>query len=175
MAPSSPTGRGALLVRAASPGGRAVTLVDVHLDPVPKRRDEAGRVDMGFGGAAGAVLREMFTRTARSRSAAELLAWLDRAAAPADGEPVVIAGDFNTVPSSAAVRLMAERYIDAAAASSAVTGRPLRGTYRRVRLPLRPRIDYVFVSRDVRVVEGRAFLRTAGDHYPVLATLELAP
>jgi endonuclease/exonuclease/phosphatase family metal-dependent hydrolase len=172
VAPSSPLGRGALLVRAAA--DRLITLVSVHLDPIAKDRDAAGRVDMGLGRAAATVLREMFSRTARSASARELIDWLERAGIT-PGEPVVIAGDFNTVPSSWAIRAMAERYVDAAAAASASTGRPLRGTYRRVRLPFRPRIDFVFVSPGVRVVAAGTHRRTPGDHYPVLATLEVAP
>lgn len=174
VAPSSPLGRGALLVRAAAAGG-AVTLVDVHLDPIPKRRDARGRVDMRFGGAVAVVLRETLTGTARSAAAAELLAWLEATVAPGAGERLVIGGDFNTVPSSRTVRLMSERFVDAAAASAAASGRPLRGTYRRVRFPLRPRVDFIFVSPALAVLDARTLRLTPGDHYPVLATLEVAP
>jgi endonuclease/exonuclease/phosphatase family metal-dependent hydrolase len=141
--------------------------VDIHLDPIPKPRDESGRVSLGLWRAMGAVFREMSLRSPRSESVAEILRWLDGKAAG----PVILAGDFNTVPSSAAIRLMSERFVDAAAAA----GRSLSGTYWRVRLPLRPRVDYIFVSAGIAVVDARTVKRTAGDHYPVVAVLELPP
>jgi len=176
VASASPLGRGALLVRTAA-RGRAVSVVDVHLDPIAKMRDASGRVDMGLARALGTVLREMVASTPRRDSVAEMLAWLERLAGsdasepPGARVPLVVAGDFNTVPSSGAVRLMSERLVDASASS----GHSLMGTYRRVRLPLRPRVDYVFVSSSITVLDARAVRRTAGDHYPVIATLELPP
>jgi endonuclease/exonuclease/phosphatase family metal-dependent hydrolase len=166
VAPSSALGRGAFVAKTLV-AGRAVTLVDIHLDPIPKPRDSSGRVSLGLLSAIGAVLREMSWKSPRSESVAEILRWLDGR----DAGPMVVGGDFNTVPSSAAIRLMSDRFVDAAAAA----GRSLSGTYWRVRLPFRPRVDYIFVSSGISVVDARTVRRTAGDHYPVVAVLELPP
>jgi endonuclease/exonuclease/phosphatase family metal-dependent hydrolase len=165
VARSSPLRRGALLVRT-SVAGVPVALVDVHLDPIPKQRDPSGTVNLGVLGAIRMGLAEMLTRTPRSGAVAEMLAWLDGLAQG----PVatVVAGDFNTVSSSWAIGLMSERFVDAANSVGKA-----RGTYRRVRLPILPRVDFVFVSDWLRVADSTTVRRTPGDHYPVLATVEL--
>jgi endonuclease/exonuclease/phosphatase family metal-dependent hydrolase len=97
----------------------------------------------------------------RARHAAELLNTLDGV------EPVVVAGDLNELPSSPNVRFLAARYLDA----FAVAGRGGGGT-----VPVgRPekRIDYILVSRDVRVRAAQVIPRIASDHLAVVAELDL--
>jgi len=93
---------------------------------------------------------------------------------------VVLCGDFNLPPESAPVALITEKLNDA----FAVSALPAYGsvvTYHGFTYddPPRNRIDYVFVSRDVKVLRygaltdsrDRAFF---SDHLPVLVTLEFS-
>ncbi|MBK3396192.1 endonuclease/exonuclease/phosphatase family protein [Methylobacterium sp. IF7SW-B2] len=93
---------------------------------------------------------------------------------PACRDPVVLLGDFNALPGSAVHRRLSERLPDAEGSVRRAWARP---TF-PARLPLL-RIDHVFVSRgvavrEVRRVQGR-LARTASDHLPLVADLDLAP
>lgn len=94
--------------------------------------------------------------------------WLGRADCL---QPVVLCGDFNALPRSAVHRSMSRWLRDAAL--DVPTTR--RSTFPS-RLPFL-RLDYIFVSPDVRVLSvdtpRTPLTRLASDHLPVIADLEL--
>ena len=146
-------------------GARRISVVDVHLDPIPKTRTPDGTVRFGPLRAAGVILREVFARTPRTAAVRDLLDWV-----AADGQsPIILAGDFNTIPASRAIRLATRHYVDAQDRA----GRGASGTYRRVSGPVRPRVDFVLVSDAFVVLDAEVGKHTAGDHLPVSVTLTL--
>jgi endonuclease/exonuclease/phosphatase family metal-dependent hydrolase len=93
---------------------------------------------------------------------------------PACRDPVVLLGDLNATPWSAAYRRLAGRLTDARRLRGA--GRAGSGATFPTRLPLL-RIDHVFVGPGIRVGRmepvGEGLARIASDHRPLLA--EIAP
>jgi len=90
---------------------------------------------------------------------------------PECDDPVVLCGDFNALPRSAAYRCLTRTLKDA---QHGTKGRP-RGTF-PVRLPLM-RIDHLFLSPDLRVTQVQvprtSLTRLASDHLPLIVTVEL--
>ena len=81
----------------------------------------------------------------------------------------IIGGDFNTFPFSTAIRKMDRRYDDALLESKDY----FSGTYKKLALPVQPRIDFIFHSRNIECREGAVIKEGDGDHFPVRATLFL--
>jgi endonuclease/exonuclease/phosphatase family metal-dependent hydrolase len=75
--------------------------------------------------------------------------------------PTVVAGDFNAGPRSRAVRQLRVRYQDAWRAGSGA-GATIRGR----------RIDYLWVSAQLRPVRTWVVRSSASDHLPVVSDLE---
>jgi endonuclease/exonuclease/phosphatase (EEP) superfamily protein YafD len=150
----------ALLATVEGPKGSFV-VANVHLTPVRKRRDEEGYARTRIFSAARMVLRETLRETPRSKAAGDLV---ERLAAITG--PIVIGGDFNTIPSSRAIRTVRRHYLDAVARAGNRSG-----TYRRVTSRIRPRIDYLFFSSHFYLLEADVSEVTAGDHYPVVAKM----
>lgn len=88
-------------------------------------------------------------------------------------DPVILCGDFNALPNSSPHRRMCGRLRDAHR-HAAAAGRPTFPS----KFPLL-RLDYVFVSADLRVLEVQApstpLTKVASDHLPVIVDLELTP
>jgi endonuclease/exonuclease/phosphatase (EEP) superfamily protein YafD len=130
----------------------------VHLD-APRRYE--------FGASVwqqGAFLwSEVFASTRRYQQVQELRAWLRQL--PADAW--IIGGDFNTVPFSRVDRYLSEDFDDV------LLQRPWRyltGTYWQLpAAPVKPRIDFVYYSPRLRVVEAQVLQHKVSDHFPILA------
>lgn len=152
----------ALTVEAEVNGAR-VRVVCTHLDPIPKRRDHDGVALFSPWETVSVLWTETLDETPRSRSVAELMKWL----AGKPTMPTVIAGDFNTVFFSKAIRRMTSRYIDALFPSLEF----FHGTYKDVAFPLKPRVDYIFHSQDIATTEARVLESPTGDHRAVMAQL----
>ncbi len=110
-------------------------------------------------------------RRERIRQAETLLGpgWLGH---PQVGEqPTILMGDFNSVPSSAAYRLLSRQLTEV---QSSTGGRP-RATFPS-RYPML-RIDHIFLSAGMTAlsaeVPSNLRARIASDHLPLLATVEL--
>ncbi|MFH1981114.1 MAG: endonuclease/exonuclease/phosphatase family protein [Pseudomonadota bacterium] len=148
-------------------GSKNVTACSVHLDEVtPKKRDSGGVVAF-TGREILEILRgEVFTDTVRTESAHSLVKAL---AKDAVSMPVIIGGDFNTVPGSRTIRQMTDHFQDALWPTFGY----FTGTYHKIAFPVNPRIDYIFVSDGVAVLDAKVVKKSAGDHYPVTATLRL--
>lgn len=91
--------------------------------------------------------------------------------------PVVCLGDFNATPDAEPIRLMTEALADARAITATPPYGPL-GTFNGFRLdaPMTERIDYVFVSRGIRVLKYGVLTdhlerRFPSDHHPVMVRL----
>ena len=141
--------------------GRKVWVCSAHLDRVESVKVNREGVEISWGSALNFLTREMSEETVRSRSVDELLAWMGY-----DGEEsVIIGGDFNTVLFSKAIRRMADVYEDA------LWNMPdyFTGSYIKSTLPLDPRLDFLFYSKDLECMEASVVRRTAGDHYPIRA------
>jgi len=80
------------------------------------------------------------------------------------GGPVILAGDFNTIPGTPAHRLACRYLIDVARRVGACDG-----TRRTWGLPLR--IDYIFASSHFRCEECRVLDAEGSDHRPLFARL----
>jgi len=107
----------------------------------------------------------------RGAHIAELLGpeWLGKT--PTD-EPLIVCGDFNMMPGSRPYRRLAERVHDVQ--TRAKEHKPLKTFF--AFLPF-SRIDHIFVSdhfdvEDIRVPQN-SLTRTASDHLPLLAELNL--
>jgi endonuclease/exonuclease/phosphatase (EEP) superfamily protein YafD len=106
---------------------------------------------------------EVFASTPRYQQVQELRAWLRQL--PADAW--IIGGDFNSVPFSRADRYLSEDFDDV------LLQRPWRyltGTYWQLKnAPVKPRIDFVYYSPRLRVVEAQVLQHKVSDHFPILA------
>ena len=157
---ASRTNRGALRA-VMMVEGRKVRVCSAHLDRIESVKVKKEGVDISWGGALNLLSREMSEETVRSRSVDELLAWIGSKGPGA----VIIGGDFNTVLFSKAIRKMATVYEDALWDSPDY----FTGSYIKSTLPMDPRLDFLFYSKDLKCVRASVVKRTAGDHYPVRA------
>jgi endonuclease/exonuclease/phosphatase family metal-dependent hydrolase len=111
------------------------------------------------------------------RESAKLLA--QRIKELAGDSPVICVGDFNATPESEPIAMMQSVLRDAYTASVAAPYGPV-GTYNGFQLdaPMTNRIDYIFVSRNVKVLRYAVLSdsvdrRYPSDHHPVVARLSL--
>lgn len=157
---------GAALEAVISVGdGRKVRVVTVHLPSFRKNRNEGGQTKLGSLGTILLLLRETFLENDRSRAVDAMVLDAERMD-PAI--PVIIGGDFNTVPLTRAARRMFPQFRDALRG----TGDYWTGTYTRISGGPRPRVDYIFYSQDLTVRRAFVHKETAGDHYPVYAAFD---
>ncbi|WP_220476876.1 endonuclease/exonuclease/phosphatase family protein [Massilia cavernae] len=97
----------------------------------------------------------------------------------AGGEPVICAGDFNSTPDTEQIRTMQTLLGDAYLSSATPPYGPA-GTFNgfRIDAPLESRIDYIFVSAQVKVRKYAALTdsrdgRYLSDHLPVVVQAEI--
>lgn len=157
----SAVGSGAVggLVRV---NGRPVFVASAHLDQIMnKRRDAKGYVKENEERTARMLKHEIMDDNVRARQASELAAWIKRQGCA----NVVVGGDFNTVPFSKAARIMGRDFDDALWPSCDY----FSGTYFKVSSGVLPRVDFIFVSENLRATNGRVVRSSPGDHFPVSA------
>lgn len=101
----------------------------------------------------------------------------------ATGSPsTIVVGDFNATPESAPIETMIDRYTDAFAAAGIGDVPTFPSPYAQqeqdgsisVRVP-QNRIDYVFCSPDIAVVDATRYESLASDHCPVVADIDIDP
>lgn len=156
-------GKVALAAPMQTPTG-SIWVCSVHLDA--PRTDEFGE---GFFQQGTFAFGEFFAAPIRYHQARELQSWL----ATLSNQDWIIAGDFNSMPLSTADRYIS-RYFD-----DVFRQRPWRyftATFWDLpHVPIRPRLDYVYHSSGIRVVDARVIQKKISDHFPVLAILTPAP
>jgi len=86
------------------------------------------------------------------------------------GQPLIVVGDFNDVPTGGAYKLMSDRFADAWIESHA----PGEGLSYPADKPAK-RIDYILTRRADRIRTKRSWIpeTLASDHVPVVADLEI--
>jgi endonuclease/exonuclease/phosphatase family metal-dependent hydrolase len=161
----------ALLSRHKMELKKVTTFASPHVDAEPRGAIWA-RATMGTGTLDVISTHLGVHRNERSAQSRELLGdgWLG---SPDMRQPTLLCGDMNAVPqASSTYRRFSSRLRDA---QRALDGHRPRPTFPS-RLPLL-RLDHVFVSEDVEVIEvnvpwnGRS--RRASDHLPLIVDLEL--
>ena len=80
-----------------------------------------------------------------------------------DSEKVIVGGDLNTFPFFKAVRKMTDVYGDC----FWPTWDYFSSNYPKLTFPIKPRIDHIFNSLDIKCVNAGVIKGTTGDHYPV--------
>lgn len=108
------------------------------------------------------VGRELFGATRRYLAVRELRDWLRQL----EDAAWIIGGDFNTFPLSRADRYVSHDFVDALRKR---LWRYFNGTYRRPDWPFAPRIDFLYHSPELRVVDAHVIWSTVSDHFPILA------
>lgn len=142
-------------------GDRKVRVCTVHLQSVSWLLRQGG----SRGNALSILYAELFRETPRSQAIDDLLEWLNIHRF----DWTIIGGDFNTFFPSRGIRAMDRRFDDALWPSRDF----FEGTYRKLKFPLKPRIDFLFHTENMKVREARVIRHTAGDHYPVRAVFIL--
>lgn len=146
-------------------GGQKVLVCSVHLDRIEAVKDKYDRVELSLVEAVSTLKEEIFEDTVRSRSAEELVSWLESR----QYEYIIIGGDFNTVPFSKTIRIMGQAFNDALRTSTDY----LNGSYIKSSLPIKPRVDFIFHSPSMECRKASIIRSTAGDHYPIHAVFDL--
>ena len=145
--------------------GRSVLVCSVHLERIRPIEIKNNMVELPWKTALQFLLTELTQDTPRSRAVDKLLPWL----AGRQSDCIIVGGDFNTVPFSKSIRKMEKVFDDALWPSLDY----LTGSYRKISLPITPRIDYIFHSPDMKCNAASVIKESAGDHCPVLAVFEL--
>lgn len=116
--------------------------------------------DIHVFGKRASVFSEIFGSNLRTIQAEALLSELR-----GTREPLLVGGDFNTFPLSAAWRMIRAEYRDAF--------RPpelFRGTF-RVNGDIEVKLDHIFLSPQIRVLEARVLDVAGSDHLPIRARI----
>lgn len=108
------------------------------------------------------------SRRARTRTAAELIDFVNDMQQKTGSIAAVLAADLNADPREDAVELIESQWTDA---WRVTRGRELGGTWPAI-LPFR-RLDYVFVRGDARVETCRRIPYSGSDHLGLLARIRL--
>lgn len=169
-----------------------------------RRVAQVAKLRAGAGGllvANGHFAIPMMLHRTRLRQVDRFLGWLR---SRDDGLPAVICGDFNALPGSPAIEVMLRSYTSAHAArhgrepdwtcpTDLATGGPayraakhafLRAVSNRPGGTWRGTLDYIFLSRDIRVRDCDVILDRpsprdptlyASDHCGIAAVLEISP
>jgi endonuclease/exonuclease/phosphatase family metal-dependent hydrolase len=133
---------------------------------LPRRDTEeprgVGQVGVNVNGRPLTVLNTHLSEVPEARAAQ--VRWILRTIAGIRG-PLILMGDFNARPTAPEIRLLTRRLRDAAAV-------------RRLRTPTvaNTRLDYVFVSRGITVLDARIPSPSAyrvSDHRPLIVRLRL--
>ena len=140
-----------------------IQMVCVHLEYIKaKTRDNKGYVDLSFTESIKILKQEIFNNNKRNREAKKLIEWCGKKT-----EKTVIGGDFNTISISSGIRKIKKHYKDSMPFYKSFFS--MSGTYKKIRFPVEPRIDFIFHSKDLKVKSSGIIKKTPGDHYPVKA------
>ncbi|WP_022661538.1 endonuclease/exonuclease/phosphatase family protein [Paucidesulfovibrio longus] len=144
--------------------GEPCLACSVHLEHVAAFQRGADQVvETDFVRLFRLIWGELFRETHRTASIRRILALIRESGASS----VILGGDFNTIGPSRTIRAVREEYEDTLGYGLEALG----GTFRKIDFPIKPRIDFIFHSRDWRCRESSILGASPGDHYPVRAVL----
>lgn len=161
-------GRGIFLFSEISINEEKILLGSVHLESLGNELREIIRKDklhVQIRKILGILYDEAFHSNERSQSVEAIL----KRIAEQDTFHMIIGGDFNTVPFSRAIRMMNKRLNDSFWPSFSY----FAPTHKFFKLPINPRIDYIFHSDALAVESAGVLGNTAGDHLAVYADIVL--
>ncbi|MGD8389070.1 MAG: endonuclease/exonuclease/phosphatase family protein [Desulfobacteraceae bacterium] len=147
--------------------GHTIHLANAHLDRIQRIRAKEAMPHITWKTALDVVIKELSSETRRCEQVTTLLerlrAW--------NSNPVILAGDFNTIPFATAIRKVQDRFRDVLWPSLDY----FNPTYKDLGFLMKPRIDYIFHSPGIST-EASGIIRSGpGDHYPVWAELIVHP
>lgn len=145
--------------------GVKILLVNVHLDRGDMLKVKDGNVQFDFIAGLRFLLNEIFMDTIRSKSAESLVQWIEQK----NAENIIAGGDFNTIPISKAIRIVKTMLNDVLYNSLS----SFSGTYHRTNSPVPIRIDFLFHTPSLKVIDADIIRKSAGDHYPVKARFSI--
>jgi endonuclease/exonuclease/phosphatase family metal-dependent hydrolase len=158
-------GRFTPLAAEVDVGGKRTLLLCVHLERIKGIKVTDADIKLPWTSAFKLLKQEMTQSTPRTKAVDKILAWLETQ----EYDHIIIGGDFNTVPFSKAIRKMGRVYDDALWPSFDY----LTGSYNKLSLPIKPRIDYIFHSPGLRCNTASVIKESPGDHYPVRAVFHV--
>jgi endonuclease/exonuclease/phosphatase family metal-dependent hydrolase len=82
-------------------------------------------------------------------------------------DPVIILGDFNEVPYTYAQKLMRKNFTNAFQKKGYGFGHSYQTFFKVLK------IDYIFLSQNIKVLECKRYIRDGSDHYPIYAKISL--
>lgn len=148
--------------------GKKVLACSVHLSSIfVKRSAQNGKVLTSKTRLAGMFLREILFSTKRSKEAEELVKWVKSQGY----KNIVIGGDFNSFFVSKAIRIMTKDFYDTAWLTPAFFSSSHKPVLDGWSLPIK--VDYIFVSKNIRYSGSRIIKESPGDHYPVITSISL--
>ena len=147
------------------PHGEKLLACSVHLQSIPLNRTKNGFITTSDSKLARIFLREMFRETVRSREARALVRQVEFLGY----KNVVIGGDFNSLPLSRAIRIMGDSFEDSAWPSPAF----FSGSHKAPGFHVPVRIDYIFLSDNLRYSGTEILKETPGDHFPVVTDIQM--
>jgi endonuclease/exonuclease/phosphatase (EEP) superfamily protein YafD len=164
----APSGNGVAVYSVLQIEGKRVLVVSVHLKALGlAKRTSDQVVPFQFNVLVGALYQEVFGDSVRSRSVGRLLAFIR---GRADVDDCIVAGDFNTLPFSTAIRKMNCLFSDVLAWELDYLG----GTFHKIDFPIKPRVDYIFYRGKLKPTWAHILKDSPGDHYPVMAKFEFS-
>jgi endonuclease/exonuclease/phosphatase family metal-dependent hydrolase len=140
-----------------------IQIVNVHLDRFNQITVKDKNIEVNLRSVLRFAKNEILGDSVRSQSAGELIQWLGKKKA----DNVILGGDFNSVPFSKAIRIIGSRFDDVLWPSL----KYLTGTYKRLNFPVAPRIDFLFLSSNLRCRQASVIPMSPGDHFPVKAII----
>ncbi len=161
--PASPNGMGFLMCDV-DVQGTILQVANIHLDRIQRIQTKKAMPKITWRTALSVVKDELLAETTRARQVDLLLERMH-----AGAYPVILAGDFNTIPYATAIRKVQQRFQDALWPSSDF----FSNTYKDLGFPFKPRIDYIFHSHGITMAESGIIRSGSGDHFPVWAELIL--
>jgi len=136
-----------------------------HFDYIRhKSRTKLGYVKVLFKKNIKILFNEIFKKTVRLDEAKILLNHIGR-----PGKNTIIAGDFNTIEISSAIRYLLKFYDDAFFMKKDM----FTGTYKKINSFIKPKIDFIFHSKELIPIFTKVIQETPGDHYPVMAIFKI--
>ncbi len=85
----------------------------------------------------------------------------------------ILMGDFNSLPNSAEIKLIEKKLKNSDPKAKEKTWKARSRENPKVKLNPKYRIDYIFVSPDIKVSDFKVIKDYSSDHFPIMATIQI--